>query len=361
MGWIGMLFSSTTSVRCIRIKNSDWGKAAYEIRIQAFDTNLNEWEDAWIARDLDISKSAWNTVSMDYPSDDNPTPTPSSPPTSPPPTSPPPTKNPTNAPVLSPITPNPITNPTRNPTSRPTLNPTMSRIISSTGWRIWASPSNLEENWAWDVDELEFYNNLDCTGNKISTNGAPIDSGNAGSGWGPDNAFGGWVWGGRPDSGGVFWIGMLFSSTTSVRCIRIKNSDWGKAAYEIRIQAFDTNLNEWEDAWIARDLDISKSAWNTVSIDYPSDDNPTPTPSSPPTSPPPTSPPPTKNPTNAPVLSPITPNPTSAPTESPTKTPTLSPTKACSRKRQPCQTHKDCCPKKNGRRRKCHRRRKVCR
>ena len=119
---------------------------------------------------------------------------------------------------------------------------------------------------------------------------------------------------------------------------------------------FDTNLNEWEDAWIARDLDISTSAWNTVSMDYPSDDNPTPTPSSPPTSPPPT-----KNPTNAPVLSPITPNPTSAPTESRTKTPTLSPTKACSRKRQPCQKHKDCCPKKNGRRRKCHRKRKVCR
>jgi len=117
---------------------------------------------------------------------------------------------------------------------------------------------------------------------------------------------------------------------------------------------FDTNLNEWEDAWIARDLDISTSAWNTVSMDY-SDDNPTPTPISPPTSPPPT-----KNPTNAPVLSPITPNPTSAPTESRTKTPTLSPTKACSRKRQPCQKHKDCCPKKNGRRRKCHRKRKVC-
>merc|ERR1712232_104334 len=196
------------------------------------------------------------------------------------------------------------------------------KITSSAGWRIWASPSNLEEDWAWDVDELEFYSNLDCTGNKIPTNGTPVDSSNAVSGWGPDNAFGEWMWGGRPDSGGVFWIGMLFPSTTSVKCVRIKNSEWGKAAYRIQIQAFDANLNEWEDAWIARDLDISNSAWNTVSMDYPSaDDNPTPTPNSPPTSSPPS-----KNPTNAPVFSPITPNPTSSATSNPTRNPTSRPT-----------------------------------
>jgi len=148
---------------------------------------------------------------------------------------------------------------------------------ASTGWRIYTTPQDIPNvDWAWDVQELEFYENLDCT-TKISTNtGMPIDSGNAGPGWTANNAFGGGTWGGRQDQNGVFWIGMSFQEVVTVKCIRIQNIDGysDKAANEIQIQASNTNVNEWETVWIARGLDTSGSAWNTISLDFPSGDNP---------------------------------------------------------------------------------------
>ena len=105
-------------------------------------------------------------------------------------------------------------------------------------WRIWTTPQHIPDvDWAWDVQELEFYDNIGCTGTKISTNtGTPIDSGNAGSGWAAINAFSGGAWGGRPNQNGVFYVGMDFQEVVTVKCINIQNTN-GKAANEIRIQA----------------------------------------------------------------------------------------------------------------------------
>ena len=185
-----------------------------------FNTDTDKWENAWIARNLDTSDFSSNTISMDYPSDDRPpTPVPRPPPT-----------------------PFPTLFPTPTPTLEPSKTPSQVGDTASTGWRIYTTPQEIPEvDWAWDVQELEFYKNLDCT-TKISTNtGIPIDSGNAGQGWEADNAFGegAWAhmpWGGRQDQNGVFWIGMSFQEVVTVKCIRIQNMN-SKAANEIQIQA----------------------------------------------------------------------------------------------------------------------------
>jgi hypothetical protein len=142
--------------------------------------------------------------------------------------------------------------------------------IPSTGWRIWTTAASISDSdFAWDVSEIEFYGNIDCTGDKIPNNGTPIDSGNSGSGWGPENAFGGtgsWIWGGRyQDVDGPFWIGMEYQNPVSVKCVRVQNYK-ANAAEELQIQTIDPKTDEWKTVWIATGLDVSGFALNTIPI-----------------------------------------------------------------------------------------------
>jgi len=163
---------------------------------------------------------------------------------------------------------------------------------SSKSWRIWSHPNDLvvKGGWAWDVAEIEFYSDVDCSkGNKVPNNlGKPIESGNAGRGWGASNAFGGRLsWGGRPDNDGMFWIGMKYDKPASVKCVRVKNVDWhDKSTNEFQIHALNESGESWDIVTTATDLDTSHKAWNKISIK-------------------PTEKYPTVAPSNSPVASPI--------------------------------------------------------
>jgi len=195
--------------------------------------------------------------------------------------------------------------PTISPVNFPINSPTKpSDPNSSISWRIWSHPNDLVVNggWAWDVAEIEFYSDVDCSaGNMVPNNLAnPIESGNAGFGWEASNAFGGaWSWGGRPDDDGMFWIGMMYDEPVTVKCIRVMN-DVDKPTKEFQIQALNQSDELWDIVSRATDLDTSSNAWNKISIKF-DDVSPTTMP--------------TRLPTSSPTTSPVN-LPTNSPTES---------------------------------------------
>ena len=118
-----------------------------------------------------------------------------------------------------------------------TLSTNYTEFPSLFGWRIWTTPEHIPDStWLWDVSEIEFYDNVGCTGDAIPNSGSPIDSGNAGDAWGPEQAFGGGgTWGGRQDEDGAYWIGMQFENSIAVKCVRVLNYIGGAAA-ELQVQ-----------------------------------------------------------------------------------------------------------------------------
>jgi hypothetical protein len=236
------------------------------------------------------------------------------------------------------------------------LSETFQQIEQAKGWRIWTPVFHSNSGWAWGVSSLSFYSDHDCQA-LISPLGIPINSANAGDGFGPENAFNSTEtnnWGGRIDSDSSFWLGMMFDSLQSVKCVQVSSKT--QHVNELRIQAYIDTEDRWENVWIQKSLDTTN--WivvNTIRLDY--NEPPTSSPiqlANPPTfSPikvtnPPTSLPTkvTENPTSSPIqlanpptFSPIkvtnpptssptlaTENPTSLPTtvtEDPTSSPTL--------------------------------------
>ena len=118
------------------------------------------------------------------------------------------------------------------------LSESYEEIVSSKGWRIWATNFHTQLWWNWEVDEIELYSNIDCTNLIPNDSGTVIDSGNAGSYWAPEKAFGqSGIWGGRRDSNDLFYIGKMFDSDVELRCVKILNRSAGAAVNEIRVQA----------------------------------------------------------------------------------------------------------------------------
>jgi len=148
-----------------------------------------------------------------------------------------------------------------------TISEDYQEITSSKGWRLWAHESHTVSGWAWDVEQLEFYSSDDCSGSKVASDGTPLDSGNAGSGWGPDRAFNNGPWGGREDEFNHFYIGMMFNSAKLVRCIKFTNFG-DKPAIEVRVQAYNDIDKVWENAYIKKDLDLNTGATNVIPLDY---------------------------------------------------------------------------------------------
>ena len=57
---------------------------------------------------------------------------------------------------------------------------TYRQIASSKGWRLWTTDYHSHLDWIWNVQELEYFESIDCTGIKIPNTGTAVDSGNAG-------------------------------------------------------------------------------------------------------------------------------------------------------------------------------------
>jgi len=131
-----------------------------------------------------------------------------------------------------------VSGPTGLPNPVPTVSPTKYiPITKSDQWRIITSES--KSGWALDLDELNFYSDASCSkDSKVNPNGEPIDSANAGAGWGPKNAFNspGQRWGGRK-SNGYFWIGMRFNEVITVKCIELLQEGDGHYGTEWTVEA----------------------------------------------------------------------------------------------------------------------------
>merc|ERR1712156_73758 len=214
-------------------------KYAVNVRIQAFVDGT--WKNAWIEENLPDTvipgPNFYNEISLNYQS----------------------------------LTPSPTSS--YSPSAPPSQS--YEEITSATGWRVWAPDYDTYLGWVWDVNEIQFYDNLDCTGSMIDiSGGTPIDSNNAGPGWGPQNAFDdnlNNVWGGRPDSDGIYFIGMDFgSSSKQVKCLKLYRLSDTKYAVNVRIQAFVDGT--WKNAWIEENLPDTvipgPNFYNKISLDY---------------------------------------------------------------------------------------------
>jgi hypothetical protein len=185
-------------------------------------------------------------------------------------------------------------------------------------WRILAPMAHTVAGWYMNVDELEFYSADDCsfTSRISTTGGIPFDSGNAGSGWGPEKAFNAsWSWGGRRDSRDLFYLGIDFRREVSVSCIVYKQPR--VLVKELRIQAKSPGL-PWKNVWIQR------SFQNTTVIPFVLSPTKAPTafPTVSPVATPFTSP--FSSPFSSPPVSPFS-SPFSSPTVSPFSSPAVSP------------------------------------
>jgi len=144
---------------------------------------------------------------------------------------------------------------------------TFKEISESTKWRIWAPEHHTLKGWVWDVKDLEFYSDLDCTDTKFN-DGTPIDSGNAGQYWGPERALDdddGSAWGGRKDQFGLFWIGMDFNTLRGVRCVSFLDSP-DKGVKELRVQAWESSTSTWHNVKIVKDH--QSGVRTNISLEY---------------------------------------------------------------------------------------------
>jgi len=252
--------------------------------------------------------------------------------------------NPTNSPTRVPA---PPTLPTSGPVKPPTLptnspiqstpTPTNSPVSPVVSVRIWADASMLVRDWLWDVYDVGFYSNSDCTGINYNT-GNVISSGYHEL-YPASNAFDADMdsrWGGRlSGSPRACWIGMSFTSSVDVQCVSFKDlGNNGAKAIELQILA-DNGSSKVNWTTLVRTENLTPGQRHNISVVQVTS-TPTSSPMKFPTSTSPTNSP-KKAPTPSPTRIPSKP-PTSAPTNSPTKLPTLSPTRNPNKQPTPSPT-----------------------
>eukprot|EP00554_Chaetoceros_debilis_P005942 CAMPEP_0194075204 /NCGR_PEP_ID=MMETSP0149-20130528/2226_1 /TAXON_ID=122233 /ORGANISM="Chaetoceros debilis, Strain MM31A-1" /LENGTH=213 /DNA_ID=CAMNT_0038755597 /DNA_START=25 /DNA_END=663 /DNA_ORIENTATION=+ len=152
--------------------------------------------------------------------------------------------------------------PSRVPSNDPTID-----HISSKSWRLWAHLGHTQSQWSWDIQLISFYRSTDCSGQKLSSDGIPFDSGHANASWSPDWAFtGSGIWGGRPINDEIY-IGMTFSNKEIIRCVEYTNASYsGKGVNEMRIEALNVDTTEWETVLTANNLNLEGSAVNRIPL-----------------------------------------------------------------------------------------------
>jgi len=177
------------------------------------------------------------------------------------------------------------------------LSESFKEIETSKKWRIWTPGFQTKRGWVWDVYDLKFYSNTDCTG-EIFNGGNPIDSGNAGRGWAPSSAFDssdGSAWGGRSDADNLFWLGMTFSNSMPVKCVSLLDNGTN-GVRQLRVQAWENDTNTWQNVMIVENYNSGQR--NNIPLEYVTTPNPTKAPS--------TISAPTRAPTKAPTTGQLT-------------------------------------------------------
>jgi len=113
------------------------------------------------------------------------------------------------------------------------------------GVRLWTSTSNTPTN-VWDVIDVSFYTTPDCSGTKLAPQGTIIES--ASHNCCPksrafDDSSGKTLWGGR-NSGGNFWIGMVFDTIQPIKCVSFLDAN-GHKANRVTVQVSDIEGTSW--------------------------------------------------------------------------------------------------------------------
>jgi hypothetical protein len=128
--------------------------------------------------------------------------------------------------------------------------------LPATEWRLFTLASFTRSGWVWDVTEITFFSSNTCSPSTIigTNDGAAFDSGNAGEGWIPENAFDGGdsTWGGRANERNQFWIGWNFSSNVTVRCVVLNQQ--ANLANNLWVQAKQQGSFEWKNVAFISDL-----------------------------------------------------------------------------------------------------------
>jgi len=128
-------------------------------------------------------------------------------------------------------------------------------ITSSKKWRVWATKNHLDTENVWNVNDLAFYDNYNCTGSKLN-DGEPIESGHYPTSYVSANAFDGntsTLWGGQEDEDGLFWLGMEYNILSQVSCVSILDVG-NRGVTELRVQAWQNSTSTWHNTMITKSL-----------------------------------------------------------------------------------------------------------
>ena len=122
-------------------------------------------------------------------------------------------------------------------------------------WRLVTAKSSTRDIGGWEIESIAFFATKDCSeSTRLNTvGGIPMDSGNAGEGWGPSGAFNEspMAWYGMPDENDLIWIGFEFPSDVAIQCMIVKQVI---PSPKIHIQNRPNDQSNWYDIWIAEGL-----------------------------------------------------------------------------------------------------------
>jgi len=158
-----------------------------------------------------------------------------------------------------------ILQPTLQPTADPTANPSaLKPRVSSTKWRVLSVPDHLYDSGTWDIVDLQFYSQVDCSENIVGERS--IINSNYHVCCPPEWAFNtdgvrNW-WGGRPDSEGLFWLGKEYGSPKTVGCVALYDGN-SHSAKEVRVQAWESSSKSWQNVMIGKNM---LAGYNTTFI-----------------------------------------------------------------------------------------------
>lgn len=119
--------------------------------------------------------------------------------------------------------------------------------------RIYCCVISLYSEEVWDINDLAFYDNYNCTGSKLN-NGRPIESGHYPSSYVPARAFDGntsTIWGGQEDEDSLLWLGMEYNISRKVSCVSILDID-DRGVRELRVQAWQNSIATWQNIMIIK-------------------------------------------------------------------------------------------------------------
>lgn len=140
----------------------------------------------------------------------------------------------------------------------------ISTIVSRT-WRLVTSPNEIPDSVNnWNVEEIQFFNDDDCSIEISREDGEPISSGWYNEGH-PRNAFkSSGTWDGKTNTGGQFFIGMKWPEPKEIRCIKVQNFRH-RATKQIRIEA-KNDEGKYVKVKNEKNLSTARYDWNSIQL-----------------------------------------------------------------------------------------------